>query len=456
MELKNNNDMKNFLRTLAYAPLVATMVCSSVSCTEQDEVFNETGETISKTCTLDFNVSRADYDDASSTRTSTSTTWSNGDKVYLTFENNAYGVATYQLDNWSVEYYGNLTKDKKGTCKAVYFSNPKSREEFQAVNLTHETAIYEDTLATCLYDGSLITITANLQTKTGSLRFNGNFLDTIQVYGLLTSTRYSVYKGEYSDTVRFIELIAKSDGYTPYIYGSFADTIDRRLNVATSKSAYTRTFDDSIMNKGKSGWMSIPTDSAHTAWREKMIFKVKTTEFAMMPVTEGGYLSFLIGETEVTKGLYNAVTDSVILKSDYPQTFSTYKTCTIFLNQMKSNLGITFSLPTKEQWEWTYKGGENSKGYTYSGSNIPEEVGWYKGNSEGKAHKVATLMPNELGVYDMFGNLGEWELKTSSSSYHYARTSSFSSNHTETDRSGVLSENAPQSNIGIRLTLSFK
>ena len=447
---KNNNDMKNFLKTLAYAPLMVTMVCCSVSCTEQDEVFNEAGEVISKTCTLNFNVSRANYDDASSTRTSTSTTWSNGDKVYLTFENNAYGVATYQANNWSVEYYGNLTKNKKETCKAVYFSNPKSREEFQAVNLTHETAIYEDTLATCLYDGSLMTITANLQPKIGRLRFKGNFRDTIQVYGLQTSTRYSVYKGEYNDTVHFIELIAKSDGYTPYIYGIFADTIDRRLNVATSKSAYTRTFDDSIMDKGKSGWMSIPTDSAHAAWREKMIFKVKTTEFAMMPVTEEGNLSFLIGETEVTKGLYNAVTDSVIMKSDYPQTFAKYADCTAFCDSLEMHLGVNFSLPTTTQWLFAYKGGEKSQGYTYSGSNTASDVAWYKDNSEGKAHKVATLMPNELGIYDMSGNLSEW---TCSDYYYYYYQSNFT---TTASISLCSSSSSFVGNTGIRLTLSFK
>lgn len=454
MELKNNNDMKNFLKTLAYAPLMVTMVCCSVSCTEQDEVFNEREEAISKTCTLDFNVSQANYDDVSSTRTATSTTWSNGDKVYLTFENNAYGVATYQANNWSVEYYGNLTKNKKGTCKAVYFSNPKSREEFQSVNLTHETAIYEDTLATCLYDGSLMTITANLQPKTGRLRFKGNFRDTIQVYGLQTCTRYSVYKGEYNETIHFIELIAKSDGYTPYIYGIFADTIDHRLNVATSKSAYTRTFDDSIMDKGKSGWMSIPTDSAHAAWREKMIFKVKTTEFAMMPVTEEGNLSFLIGETEVTKGLYNAVTDSVIMKSDYPQTFAKYADCTAFCDSLEMHLGVNFSLPTTTQWEFAYKGGEKSQGYTYSGSNTASDVAWYKDNSGGKAHKVATLMPNELGIYDMSGNLSEWACTEKSNDSSYICY--FSSNFTTTASFFQYSGYSSISNTGIRLTLSFK
>lgn len=447
---KNNNDMKNILKTLVYAPLMATMMWCVASCTEQENVFSDTEEATSRTCALDFNVSCIDFD-ASATRTATSTTWKDGDKVYLTFENNAYGVATYQAEQWAVEYYGNLTKNKKGTCKAVYFSNPKSREEFQAVNLTHETAIYEDTLATCLYDGSLMTITANLQPKTGRLRFKGNFRDTIRVYGLLSNTRYSVYKGEYSDTVRFIELIAKSDGYTPYIYGVFADTIDRRLNVATSKSAYTRTFDNTIMNKGQSGWMSIPTDSAHAAWREKMIFKVKTTEFAMMPVTEGGYLSFLMGETEVTKGLYNAVTDSVIMKSDYPQTFANYNSCMTLCDSLKKNLGVHFSLPTEAQWEWAYKGGEKSRGYKYSGSDITSEIGWDMNNSGNKSHKVASLMPNELGIYDMYGNLGEW-YKYVTSNYYYQ--SSYYNNSGKR-RSYVSYSLSTTSYVGARLIISF-
>ena len=439
---------------------IATLLCAT-SCTEQDDFENVgEGDSAPNKCMLDFNVSCAEYD-MPATRAATSTTWKEGDKVYFTFDNNAYGMATYSsASQWAIEYYGTLPQNKKSTCKAVYFDNPKSREQFQAVNLSHETAIYEDTLATYQFDGSLLTITANLQPKTGRIRFKGNLRDTIHVYGLNVGTRYSVFKGEYADTVTFVRLIAKSDGYTPYIYGEFPDSTSRRLNVATAKSAYTRVFPNSVMKQGLSGWLSIPTDSCHTAWQNKMIFKVKTTEFAMMPVTEYGHLSFLIGETEVTKGLHNAVTDSIIMKSDYPQTFNTYKSATDYITLLNAALGINFTLPTQKQWYWAYHGGEKSQNYTYSGSNTAAEVAWYKDNSGGKAHKVAILMPNELGIYDMSGNLSEWTssfFKNHNYHFKYYYCESSYSTSAEFKTTYDLSSNNTNNGIetGVRLALLF-
>jgi len=65
-------------------------------------------------------------------------------------------------------------------------------------------------------------------------------------------------------------------------------------------------------------------------------------------------------------------------------------------------------LPTEAEWEYAAKGGNQSRGYTYSGSNTVENVAWYYGNSGSKTHEVGTKQPNELGIYDMSGNV--WEL----------------------------------------------
>lgn len=65
-------------------------------------------------------------------------------------------------------------------------------------------------------------------------------------------------------------------------------------------------------------------------------------------------------------------------------------------------------LPTEAEWEYAAKGGKQTKGFKYSGSNNPIEVGWVKENSDSTFHKVGLLKPNELGIYDMTGNVGEW------------------------------------------------
>ena len=75
-------------------------------------------------------------------------------------------------------------------------------------------------------------------------------------------------------------------------------------------------------------------------------------------------------------------------------------------------------LPTEAEWEYAARGGNQSQGYTYSGSNTIGDVAWYGSNSGSKTHPVGTKQPNELGIYDMSGNVFEWCSDWYSSSYY--------------------------------------
>jgi formylglycine-generating enzyme required for sulfatase activity len=133
---------------------------------------------------------------------------------------------------------------------------------------------------------------------------------------------------------------------------------------------------------------------------------------------------YYIGKTEVTWALWKAVMGSypsdvegqgVEAKgsphpANWPVDNVSLEQCQAFVSTLGSSFGelCEFRLPTEAEWEFAARGGNKSKHYIYSGSNTLDDVAWYSENTGSGPHKVGTKQPNELGLYDMSGNVAEW------------------------------------------------
>ena len=120
---------------------------------------------------------------------------------------------------------------------------------------------------------------------------------------------------------------------------------------------------------------------------------------------------FYIGETEVTQELWDAVmgsNPSVYTGNKKPVHAVNWNQCNEFIDKLNYMTGKTFRLPTEAEWEYAARGGKQSKEYEYSGSNNVGSVAWYAGNSNYEPQNVKGKIPNELGIYDMSGNVFEW------------------------------------------------
>jgi len=200
-----------------------------------------------------------------------------------------------------------------------------------------------------------------------------------------------------------VATMSKADSVTSLAKSSAPETtkvsqkkIDLSLTKALPKPMLDELMGNMVLVEG--GGFSLGSDSPLARKREQPV----------RPVTLD---AFYIGKYELTQDIFEQVMGwnySYFQCANCPVNNVSWFNMQLFIKRLNAKTGKTFSLPTEAQWAYAARGGNKSKGFKYSGSNSINDVAWFSENSNNKSHPVGLRQPNELGLYDMTGNLWEF------------------------------------------------
>ena len=423
--------MKTMRKLFFALPVLAMAMTMSVSCTSDDEIMEQpvqdptTEERVPRYAVMKLEGGKTSFD---ATTRATTSNWEDEARIYLQFtvgSKQVDGIATYSssAQEWTVEYYGDLTEGVETKCEAYSFENA-GEATYTGVALTEHTAIYFDKAAVYTFEENTLTVVANLTPMTGRIRFKGESGQEYRVSGFKYYNNYNITTNSFTTASGTFISSTQDDGYSEYYYGFFPDESNKEIYFEDTENHVTflKPLNEKALAVGRGGYLDIPTIDNRSGWKlhKYKEITVSNVTFRMVRVLAtdswsyyNNWKSFYIGETEVTQELWKAImgtsnNPSSFKGNNLPVENMSETDLLSFIEKLNSKTGLTFKLPTHEQWKYAFKGACISKGYSYSGSNTRNDVAWCSENSNSTTHEVKTKQPNEIGIYDMSGNVSEY------------------------------------------------
>lgn len=468
------------MKKLYIIPQLLLGATALLSACSQDELVDAPNNGNTHTIELNLTANCPTFDQARGTRAE-GKAWKEGDKLRLTFigdNTTSYGTATYSAgsNKWVLQYSGNIANTQNGKLVAYYFESPES-ETNTSVILNGKSPIYCDSTGIFTFDGATLNATASLSPANSRMRLQGHPGDTLYVSGAAMTYSYNADHsftdsyGEYYPMI--ISKKADSDGkfYSDYLYFTSTEKYkyyNNNLLVMTNQKAYLHTLTDANLQKGTSGYLTVPGTEGASNWVERNPFanlqfpdSISDDRRAVimkyldeMVKVDGGNLTlgpsddqvtvhmypFYIMRTQVSNELFEAVmgyeaptpllSTSVTSKGLYtlaaddkqlPNSATGFEvgissnTLVNFFNKFRLITHLTLDIPYESEWEYAARGGQKSQNYSWIADCSSEISSWntsmkpsytFLSGYHAQIH-VDEGYANELGLFGLCCNASE-------------------------------------------------